>query len=152
MNLKTTIYLKNCWSGPIKNVRIWIFTMTYFFKKIKKNTCVPKILIWFTVPEIYSVTDSNWSLWDIFLPFYTPPPSPLNLPKIRSLKKWKKLLEISSFYKCVLKTTITWCAVPQIWSETEKTFCHLGNFFLFYPNNPQNQYFETMKKDVTKKM
>ena len=36
---KTTIYLKNCWSGPIKNVKIFIFTLLYFFfKKIKKNT------------------------------------------------------------------------------------------------------------------
>ena len=81
------------------------------------------------------------------MPFYTPPPCPPLKPrKIRSLKKWKKLLKISSFYTCVLKTTITWCAVPQIWSETDKTFCHLGHFFQFYPNNPQNQYFETMKK------
>ena len=35
---KTNIYLKNCWSRTIKNVRISIFTKLYFFKKTKKNT------------------------------------------------------------------------------------------------------------------
>ena len=34
---KTTIYLKNCWSGLIKNVKTFIFTF-FFLKKIKKNT------------------------------------------------------------------------------------------------------------------
>ena len=38
MNLKNNYLLKNCWSGPIKNVRILIFTLLYFLKKIKKNT------------------------------------------------------------------------------------------------------------------
>ena len=35
----------------------------------------------------------------------------LKNPIIRILKKWKKVLEISSFYKCVPKTTITWGTV-----------------------------------------
>ena len=34
---KTTIYLKNCWSGPMKNVRILIFTMLYLKKKNKEK-------------------------------------------------------------------------------------------------------------------
>ena len=38
--------------------------------------------------------------------------------KIKVLKKWKKRLEISSFYTCVPKTMITWCMVPEIWCET----------------------------------
>ena len=38
INLKNNHLLKNCWSGPIKNVRILIFSMLYFLKKIKKNT------------------------------------------------------------------------------------------------------------------
>ena len=50
---KTTIYQKSCWSGPIKNVRVLIFTVLYFFSKKKEKrqeislfyTCVPKILI-----------------------------------------------------------------------------------------------------------
>ena len=37
--------------------------------------------------------------------------------------------------------------VPQIWSATNKIFCHFGQFLLFYPpNNPKNQNFDKMKK------
>ena len=37
---KTNNYLKNYWSGPIKNKIILIFTMLHFFsRKIDKNTC-----------------------------------------------------------------------------------------------------------------
>ena len=47
--LEKQLFTKICWSGPIKNVRILIFPMLYFLKKIKKNisfyNCVPKILI-----------------------------------------------------------------------------------------------------------
>ena len=39
--------------------------------------------------------------------------------KIKVLKKWKKRLEISSFYTCVPKTMITWCMVPEIWCKTD---------------------------------
>ena len=34
---KTTVCWKNSWSGPMKNVRIWMFTILYFFKKKKKH-------------------------------------------------------------------------------------------------------------------
>ena len=83
---KPNIYLKNCWSGPIKN-KIFIFIQRYRawqteignfrsffapknqkkkpFKKMKKfldisslYTCVPKIkIIWCMVSEIQSETD-----------------------------------------------------------------------------------------------
>ena len=52
-------------------------------------------------------------------------------------KNEKKLLEISSLYTCVPKTTI---------------ICHFGPFFVLYspsvlpPNNSENQNFEKMKK------
>ena len=37
--------------------------------------------------------------------------------------------------------------VPQIWSATDRIFCHFGLFFaLLPPNNPKNQNFEKMKK------
>ena len=57
---KTNIYLKNCWSRTIKNVRISIFTKLYLKKNKDKHleislfyTCVTKILIiWSTVLEI----------------------------------------------------------------------------------------------------
>ena len=64
MNLKNK-YLKYCWSRPIKNEIILIFTMLQIFLKIKKNTwryhhftCVPKIMItWCTVPKIWCAAD-----------------------------------------------------------------------------------------------
>ena len=72
-------------------------------------------------------------------------PFPLKTQKIRILKKWKKLLEIS-FYTCVpLKITIIWGSVPEIESETDRIFCP------FTPplppsNNPENQTLKKMKK------
>ena len=54
---------------------------------------------------------------------------PLITQEIRILKKWKKLLEISSFYTCAPKNTTIWGTVPEIWSETDKKFCHFGPFF-----------------------
>ena len=61
-------------------------------------------------------------------------------------KKPPKLLEISSFYTRVPKTTIIW-----VWflshSVWDRIFCHFGPFFSFYsPNNPQYQNFEKVKK------
>ena len=44
---------------------------------------------------------------------------PLTTQKIKILKKWKKHLEISSFYTCVPKILITWCTVPEIWCTTD---------------------------------
>ena len=36
---------------------------------------------------------------------------------------------------------------PEIWSATDRTFCHFGPFFASYPtNNPKNQNFEKIKK------
>ena len=39
----------------------------------------------------------------------------------------------------------------QIWSATDRIFCHFGLFFvLLPPNNPKNQNFEKMKKKKQK--
>ena len=90
INLNNNYLLKNCWSGPIKNVRVLIFKMLYLKKKKKKknlkillfSTCVPTILkIWSTVWN-RSVTDWNWQFCIIFCPF--PHQNPW---KIRILKK-----------------------------------------------------------------
>ena len=101
-----------------------------------------------------------YSSWDIehyrlklvimghFLPFYPPP---LKTDKIRILKKWKKFLQISSFYTSVPKTTIIWSTVPEIQSETE-FFVILGHFLPSYPpppptpNNQEDQNFKRIKK------
>ena len=54
-------------------------------------------------------------------------------PKNQDSKKWKDLLEISSFYTCVWNITIIWCMLPDIWSATDRIFCHYGPFFSFTP-------------------
>ena len=59
-----------------------------------------------------------------------PPPCFLKTWKIRILKKWKKLQEITSFYECVPKIG----TVPEIQSETERIFCYFGPFFGFLPH------------------
>ena len=56
-----------------------------------------------------------FSFWVIFCSF-----TPLTARKIKILKKWKKHLDISSFYICVPKTMIRWCMVPEIWCTTDR--------------------------------
>ena len=56
---------------------------------------------------------------------------PLTTRKIRILKKWKKHLEILSFYTCVPQMTIIWWMVPEIWSVADRVFCHFGLFLPF---------------------
>ena len=56
----------------------------------------------------------DFSFWAIFCTF-----TPLTAQKIKILKKWKKYLEISSFYICVPKIIIRSYAVPEIWCTTE---------------------------------
>ena len=100
---KTNNYLKNCWSGAIKNKIILIFTMLHLKKIIiKKNTCRY---------HYQNLDDIIYSSWDIeqniltlvilghFLPFY-----PFKNPKNQNFEKRKNLLEISSFYTCVPKS------------------------------------------------
>ena len=42
--------------------------------------------------------------------------------------------------------------VPELWSMTDKFFCHFGSLFALLPppspspKNPKNQHFEEMKK------
>ena len=73
-------------------------------------------------------------------------------------EKKKKMLEISSFYTCVLKAIIIWGIIPEV-ENTELDRISLSFwaiFCLFTPpapsNNPENQNFEKMEKaseDVT---
>ena len=54
------------------------------------------------------------SFWTIFCPF-----TPLKAQKIKILKKWKKYLQILSFYTSVPKIIIIWYIPPQIWCMTD---------------------------------
>ena len=51
-----------------------------------------------------------FSFWAFLCPF-----TPLTAQKIKISQKWKKHLEISSFYTCILKIMIRWCMVPEKW-------------------------------------
>ena len=52
--------------------------------------------------------------------------------------------------------TIIWCMVPEIWSTTDRTFCHSGPFLALLPPSspppaytlmdPENQNFEKVNK------
>ena len=91
-------------------------------------TCVPKMtIIWGVVPETRSKPDI---LFCNLGPFFALLP-PHNL-RIKILKKWKKYLEMTSFYTCVPKITIILCLLPETWSTTEIVFCHFGPFFALY--------------------
>ena len=47
----------------------------------------------------------------------------------------------------IFTLTIIWCKAPEIWSATDRAFCHFGLFFvLLPPNNPENQNLEKWKK------
>ena len=81
--------------------------------------------------------DKYANLWKMFWKFWgylhaKSYPRPLTTRKIKALKKPKNYLEMPSFYKCVPKTTILRCMLPNILSETDIIFCHFGHFFLFF--------------------
>ena len=71
--------------------------------------------------DIKSNRQNFLSCWAIFCPFI-----PITT---RNLKKWKKPMEISSFYTCVPQMAIIWCMVSEKWSMTDRLFCHFGPFF-----------------------
>ena len=99
------------------------------FKKMKKPleissfyTSVPKIMIiCYAVPEIWHVTHVIFIFhFRLFFVLLQGGKSPLTAQKIKTSKKWKKHLEISSFYTCVPKIMIRWCMVPEIWCATNE--------------------------------
>ena len=69
--------------------------MLYYFWEKARGTC-----------------NFYFSFLAIFYPFIPPP---LKAQKIKISQKWKKTLQISSFYTCAPKTMIRWCTVPEIW-------------------------------------
>ena len=97
-------------------------------------------------PEIWCTTDRFFlSFWAIFCLF-----TPLTR-KIKILKKWKKRLEISSFYTSVPKIMIICCTVSEIWCMTDVIFIfHSGLFFCpFTPLTAQKiKIFKKMKKNT----
>ena len=77
---------------------------------------------------------SSWTIFAI-LPLPT-------TQKIKMLKEWKNLLEIPSFHTSVPEMTIILCMIPEIWSATDRIFCHFRPFFALLP---KTQNFEIKK-------
>ena len=75
-----------------------------------------------------------------FLPFYRP--SPPKKPQNQNLKN-------ETFYTCVPKITIIWGTVPEIRSETYRTFCHFGPLFALLPfDGPKKSKFWKNEKNT----
>ena len=70
-----------------------------------------------------------FSFWAMFCPF-----TPVTAQKIKIKKKWKKHLEISSFYTSVPKIMIICYTVPEIWHKTDViVIYHFGLSFALLP-------------------
>ena len=106
------------------------------FEKIKKNTWRFHYITLVYQKSWYDLQLMRYGVWQIklamlghFFPFVLS----LKTKKIRILRKWKTLLEIPSFHRCVSKITIIWCKNPEIWSNTNIIFCYFGTFFALLP-------------------
>ena len=84
-----------------------------------------------------------FTFWAIFCPFTFLPTR-----KIKIKEKWKKHLEIPSYYNSVPKIMITCYTVPEIWHVTDVIVIFYFVFFLpFYlPNCLNCQNLKIMKK------
>ena len=94
-------------------------------------TIVPKVMIiGYTVPEIWCMTHVTFIFhFGLFFALL-----PLTAQKMKISKKWKKRLEISSFYTIVQKVMIRGYIVPEIWCMTDVIVVfHFGLFFALLP-------------------
>ena len=73
---------------------------------------------------IFFFLNNFLSFWAIFCPF-----TPLTTQKIKILKKWKRHLEILSFYTSVQKIMIICYTVPVIWHARNVIF--IFHFWLY---------------------
>ena len=141
------LLMSRTWKTTIKNLLKWankkcktfnIYNVVYIKKKIKRNTRryhyftpVYQNSWWYDVQFLrYRVWQTETGNYGSFFALLLSPPK---TQKIRILKKWKKLLEISSFYTNLPKTTIIWATVPEIQSDIDKNCCHFRPFFALLP-------------------
>ena len=59
---------------------------------------------------------------------------PTNNQQNQNFVKMKKTLEILSVCTSVPEMTIISCMVPDIWSMTDRSFCHFGLYFALLPH------------------
>ena len=121
MNLKNKYLSKSKKTVEVdqqKTKIVLTFTMLLFFFKKKKKRKTPGDIILYLRTK--NLDDMIYSSWDKERDRLT-------------LVIFSNVLEISSFYTCVPKTTIIWCTVPEIQSEADIIFCHLGANFALLP-------------------
>ena len=100
-------------------------------------------IIWYMVPEISTATDRFFlSSWTICCPF-----TPLTARKIKISEKWKKHLEISSFYTIAPKLMIIGYTVREIWCVMDViVFFIVDIFCTFTPLKAQKTKISKKKK------
>ena len=75
--------------------------------------------------------------------------TPLTTTKIKISQKWKKHLEMLSFYTCVPKIIIIWCLLPEIWNTTDNFLSFQAIFCPFTPLlTSQKKFGNKCKKDL----
>ena len=100
------------------------------------------MIICFTVPEIWCVTDVVIFHFGQFFTLLA-----TNSPKNQNFKKMKKSLEISSFYILVSEIMIISYTVPEIWHMTDViVIFHFGLFFALLPLMAQKIKTSRLKK------
>ena len=103
------------------------------------HTSVPKIMITYTsiqkIMIIYYTVPKIWHVMDVIVIFHFGLSFALTVPKMKIFKKWKKWLDISSFYTSVPKIMIICYTVPMIWHMTGViVIFHFGLFFALLPS------------------
>ena len=103
------------------------------------HTSVPKIMITYTsiqkIMIIYYTVPKIWHVMDVIVIFHFGLSFALTVPKMKIFKKWKKWLDISSFYTSVPKIMIICYTVPMIWHMTGViVIFHFWLFFAILPS------------------
>ena len=102
-------------------------------------------IIWCMFPEIWSTTDRIFGHSGLFFALL-PPIDPENMKLWKNEEKKKEDIIILHMFTIM---TIIWWKTPEIWSVTDKIFCHFGPFFALLPlppHDPKNQNFKNEKK------
>ena len=130
MNLKKN-YQKNCWSGPIKNIKK---NKEKHMKMSLFYTCVPKILmIWYTVLEIVWQTEIG-NYGSCFALYHSHSPPFFKNLKDQNFEKMKKIAgDIIILHMCI-KYHNHWVTVWYGKSETGRIFCHFVPLFALLPS------------------
>ena len=100
---------------------------------------VKKTWIYYPITNVYhkwwsyDVWFLRYKAWQTVILGHFLPFDPPNNLKNQSFEKTKKHLKILLFYTCIPQMMIIWCLVPEIWSTTDRIYCHFGLFFALLP-------------------